>query len=125
MTRRPGNEEIARDAFGAYCCGLIRDVSAAKSLRLPLVQAAENDWSPNGAQNGVLDDRAVALNLRLPVLRNAPVKEVLRFRNDNQASFEVFELPCAMPCESRLRSKASPAIRLPRKKWPIRSLPST
>lgn len=90
MNRRPGNEEIARDAFGAYCCGLIRDVSAAKALRLPLVQAAENDWSPYGTQNGVLDDRAVALNLRLPVLRNAPVKEILRFRDDNQASFEVF-----------------------------------
>jgi hypothetical protein len=86
MSRRPSNEEIARDAFGAYCCGLIRDVSAARALRLPLVQAAENNWRTDSGP----DERIVALNLRLPVLRNAPVKEILRFRDDNQASFEVF-----------------------------------
>jgi hypothetical protein len=90
MSRRPGNEEIARDAFGGYCCGLIRDVSASRALSLPLVQAAENDWSPQGPQRNKLDDRAVALNLRLPVLRNAPIKEILKFRDDNYASFEVF-----------------------------------
>lgn len=32
MSRRPGNEDIARDAFGTYCCGLIADVSASRTL---------------------------------------------------------------------------------------------
>ena len=32
MDHRPANEDIARDAFGAYCCGLIADVSASRTL---------------------------------------------------------------------------------------------
>lgn len=90
MHRRPTNEEVAEDVFGAYCCGLIRDVSASRSLGLPLVQAAENGWGLGGAQSDKLDERSVALKLRLPVFRNAPIKEILEFRNDNRASFEVF-----------------------------------
>lgn len=90
MRRRPKNKQVAEDVFGAYCCGLIRDVSASRSLGLPLVQAAENGWGLGGAQGDKLDERTVALRLRLPVFRNAPIAEVLKFRNENRASFEVF-----------------------------------
>lgn len=45
---------------------------------------------PNLWQENALNDRIVALNMRLPVLTNVPVKEILQYRNENRASFERF-----------------------------------
>lgn len=88
--RQPSKEEAARSAYGSCCNGLISDVSASRSLRLPVLEAAENSWKPSSFQGNAVSDPIVALNLRLPVLTNVPVKELLRYRNDHPASFEVF-----------------------------------
>jgi hypothetical protein len=90
IEHRPSKEEAARSAFGDCCTGLISDVSASRTLGLPLLEAAENSWIPSSLQGDTLNDRVVALNLRLPVLTNVPVKEVLRYRDEHSASFELF-----------------------------------
>lgn len=87
--RRPNSEEVARDAYGRYCVGLISDVSASRALGLPLLQVAEARWTPEAAKAETVDDHIVALNLKLPVLTHVPVKEVLKYREDNSASFEL------------------------------------
>jgi hypothetical protein len=86
----PTNQEMALSAFGRFCAALISDVSASRALGLPLLDAAENSWVPNVSRSNELNDRVVALNMRLPVLANAPVKEVMHYREENQASFEKF-----------------------------------
>jgi Family of unknown function (DUF6236) len=92
MSNRPGNEDVARTAFGKCCTALISDASVARSLNIPLLQAAGHTWIPraSGSNGDELDDRDVALNIRLPFLTHVPVKEILKYREDNQASFEVF-----------------------------------
>jgi hypothetical protein len=92
MSTRPSKEYVARIAFGKCCTALISDASAARSLEMPLLQASEHTWIPKISNSGdeKIDDRDVALNIRLPVLTKVPVKELLKFREDNWASFEVF-----------------------------------
>lgn len=86
-SHRPSHEDIARSAFGKCCAALISDVSASRSLGLPLLDSTESTWVP---ETKVPDDRIVALNMRLPVLANVPIKEVLRYRDENQAKFVKF-----------------------------------
>ena len=106
IDHRPANEDIARDAFGAYCCGLIADVSASRTLELPLLQAVENDWNSDASEGSTIDDRTVALNLRLPVLSNAPVKEILKFRDDNSDSFEVFRAALSRAIRKQIKQQS-------------------
>jgi hypothetical protein len=87
---QPTNEAMAHSAFGRFCVSLISDVSASRALGLPLLDSAENSWTSSAVQGNELNDRIVALSMRLPVLANVPVKEVLHYREDNQASFEKF-----------------------------------
>jgi hypothetical protein len=90
IEHQPSKAEAARSAFGQYSTGLISDVSASRALGLPLLEVAENSWMPRSLHGDTLNESAVALNLRLPVLTNVPVKEVLRYRDDYSASFELF-----------------------------------
>jgi hypothetical protein len=85
---QPSREEIARDAFGIYCSGLIADVAAARDLRTPLLQVTEGKQLFE--QPTPVDDSLVALNLRLPVLTNVSAKEILRLKRDNWPEFERF-----------------------------------
>jgi Family of unknown function (DUF6236) len=91
MSNRPTKSDIARMAFGKCCAGLISDVSASRTLGVPLLQAAETTWLMNApsSEDGI-DEREVALYLTLPVLTHVPIKEILKFREDNWASFEQF-----------------------------------
>lgn len=73
---------------------------------LPLLQAAENDWSSGIPEGRALDDRTVALNLRLPVLRNAPIKEILKFRDDYSAPFEIFRAALRQAIRAQIRQQS-------------------
>jgi hypothetical protein len=88
--RRPSDEEAARAAFGKCCTGLISDFSASRTLGLSLLEAAASSWQPASFSGELPNDRIVALNMRLPVLTNVPIKEVLKYREGNHASFELF-----------------------------------
>jgi hypothetical protein len=90
LGHRPSNELVARAAFGKSCTGLISDVSASRALGLPLLEAAENSWEPTSLNGDLPNDRIVALNIRLPVLTRVPIKEVLKYRDENLDSFELF-----------------------------------
>jgi hypothetical protein len=85
---RPSREEVARDAFGMYCSGLIADVAATRDLQAPLLQVAEGRQLFE--QPAPVDDSLVALNLRLPVLTNVSAKEILRLKRDNWPEFDSF-----------------------------------
>jgi hypothetical protein len=87
---RPSNEDAARTAFGKSCTALISDVSASRALGLPLFDTASDSWTSESLQNDAPNDHIVALSMNLPVLSNVPIKEVLRYRDDNRASFEKF-----------------------------------
>lgn len=84
----PSREEVARDAFGVYCSGLISDVAATRDLGIPLLQVT----------NGIVlsepldhtHDDIVALNLRLPILANVSAAEILKLKDDNWPEFERF-----------------------------------
>lgn len=86
---KPSIEEVARDAFGIYCSGLISDVAASRDLGVPLLQVADGVLisEPPGQ---TVPDSIVALNLRLPVLANVPAREILRLKHDNWPEFERF-----------------------------------
>jgi hypothetical protein len=85
---RPSREEVARDAFGLCCSGLISDVAATRDLGLPLLQVAEGLLLSESEEDA--EDDIVALSLRLPVLRNVSAKEILRLKHDNWPEFERF-----------------------------------
>jgi hypothetical protein len=86
---KPDIDEVARDAFGVYCSGLISDIAATRDLGIPLLQVADGILISEPVGEAVQDD-IVALNLRLPVLMNVPVKEILRLKHDNWPEFERF-----------------------------------
>jgi hypothetical protein len=85
---RPSREECAKDAFGMYCAGLISDVAAVREFGAPLLQVAEGTQPFRRAEP--VDDSLVALNLSLPVLMNAPAKEIIRLKSDNWPEFVLF-----------------------------------
>jgi hypothetical protein len=113
MSRRPSREYVARMAFGKCCTALISDVSAAQSLGIPLLQAAEHTWIPRApdSDDSKVDDRGVALNIRLPFLRQVPVKEVLKYREDNWASFEVFRSALRQAIRAQIEQAGSKSPR--------------
>jgi hypothetical protein len=92
LSKRPSEKRVARAAFGKSCNALISDASAAQSLRVPLMQSAEHTWILRAADltDSSIDETSVALNIQLPVLANVPLKELLRYREDNSASFVLF-----------------------------------
>lgn len=87
---KPTFKQVARDAYGSSCAGLISDVSASKKLGMPIFQAAENRWLLTALEDSPPEETTVALSLHLPVFRNVPIKEVLKFRDQNWAAFERF-----------------------------------
>ena len=90
LSRRPTLEEIAKDAYGRHCAGLISDVSASRLLGLPLLQPAETSWVAHADRDLDSSEHAVALNIRLPSLTRLSAKEVLRLRKDEWPDFERF-----------------------------------
>jgi hypothetical protein len=89
-SKQPSKEDVLRDFFGDHCSALISDVSAARNLQLPLLQPAEELLLEYAGSDSNPMDRVVALQLRLPVLINVPVKEVLYLRQKYSAEFDRF-----------------------------------
>jgi hypothetical protein len=91
---------------------LISDVSAVRKLGLPLLQPGESALLSYSAPVDEDKDKLVALNLRLPVLANVPVKEVLKIRHDHSAEFERFRGALQKAIEEQLarNETASPEI---------------
>jgi hypothetical protein len=87
---RPSDEQVARSAFGACFTGLISDVSASRALGVPLLQAAQASWVTHNKTSVTADANVAALNLRLPVLRGLPAREILKLRNEDWSAFERF-----------------------------------
>jgi hypothetical protein len=86
----PTEREILKDTFGRYCTALISDACAAQKLRLPLLQAGATPFLNYSRPGADPMDQLVALELRLPVITNIPLKDVLHLREKHSAEFERF-----------------------------------
>lgn len=81
--REPDIAEVAESVFTSMATALVSDVSIARTIGQPLVQAAEIferihvDPVRDGSAEGI------ALELKLPVLRRVPTKELLRLRENH------------------------------------------
>ncbi|MBT2232200.1 hypothetical protein [Nonomuraea sp. NEAU-A123] len=90
----PTAKDVALEVIGRHSNALVMDVYTARALKLPLLQTPDafwfnmnNDRSDTERQEQE-QEKAVALEIRLPVLRGVPARELLRIRHDEWPHFE-------------------------------------
>lgn len=107
----PTRRSIAESVFVRYAAHLVSDVVSARYMELPLgasVQMHEDVLSRSRPPTTVAD---VAFDLKLPVLEELPIRDVVRVRQDEWEYFEKFRHALTHAIAERLKSDpASPLI---------------
>jgi hypothetical protein len=106
---RPNIRRVAESVFSRYAAHLVSDVTAAKSMALPLgssVQLHEYALARASHSQTVAD---VAFDLDLPVLDLLPIRDVVRLREDESEYFERFRIAVTRAIEERLSTGESSA----------------
>ncbi len=113
-SREDGGEPTARDIAEAVCARyiahLVSDVVAAGQLGLPLgasVEMHEDVLANARVASASVED--VAYELRLPLLENLPVRDVVKLRHDEWEYFESFRNALGAAIEKRLRDEGGDA----------------
>jgi hypothetical protein len=107
----PTRRSIAEGVFVQYAAHLVSDVLSARYMELPLgtsVRMHGDVLSRTGPPKTVTD---VAFDLRLPVLEELPIRDIVRIRQDEWEYFESFRHALTRAIAERLSSDpTSPSI---------------
>lgn len=96
--------EVARAALNRYTAHLTSDVRTAKRLGLPLGSTVQVDGDLLGITPEAPSPAQVLFNLKLPVLRNVSVRDLLELRESQREYFDRFRLALRMAATERLAS---------------------
>lgn len=106
-TKRLTVKQVAKRVFEMDATALVGDVSLAKALNMPMVQAAEvyrriHLEHPHDSSAG-----AVALSLRLPVVQHVPVAELLKLRQDHWPELQRFRAALRAAIQEQMATHAT------------------
>lgn len=92
ITERPSAEKVVAEVLGRHCNSVVMDLYTATTLKRPLIQTPDAFWIsvPSNDADKVYSEKSVALEIRLPVLRGVPARELIRMRQDEWSHFERF-----------------------------------
>jgi hypothetical protein len=104
----PSKREMADFACSLYVSHLVSDVGAAHELQVPLgasVRLHEDLLSSGASSKPKAGD--VAFDMRLPVMTEFSIADVIKFRLDEYQHFEVFKSALVAAIDERLNSDLS------------------